>query len=68
MKGQLTLLDYQVFQNIQSDFIYRVEEDVEGFGLSQKLWQRLVAIGKYPESIIELKRLGFVNYRQGIYK
>ena len=46
-KGQQTLLDYQVFVNLESDFIYRVDEDVEGFGLDRIAWNRVSPVDKY---------------------
>ena len=67
-KGKQTLLDYQVFQHQLSDFIYRVREDLEGYSLDQETWHLLDNKPKFQESTMELKRLSFINYRQGIYK
>lgn len=62
-------MDYQVFANVPSDFVYRAAKDIHGFALDHEfVKQELLKDPRLHDKIQQMMATSFVAYQKTIYR
>ena len=66
--GYQTILDYQLFANLPSEFVYRAAKDVHGFAMDRMFIYEEVMNNQFlQEKMMQMQATSFVNYQKTIY-
>lgn len=62
-KGYQSILDYQLFTNQRSDFVYRAAKDIHGFAMDRAfIYQEVLKDLRLNASLLEMQSTSLVNY------
>ena len=61
--GYQTVLDYQVFANVPSDFIYRAAKDIYAFAVDREFVKNeLLSDDRLQDKILQMQATSFIGY------